>query len=206
VNLGPQILLSDDAYVARMAACLARGAEEVLDALRPGMSDSARLQLLLNSLVAGLAAVAGSAGEQAAYHSYHRDWLLRFLLSSRSKEEEAVAAFDRKVDGMHPVVEQIRRAAGERGSDTAPAADRTAGGGWAHSLGELAGYLTRFRGDPAYRVDPFTDDPAFPPLFKVFHGLANQAGVDMRNEAFVHHLLHRAVTVAPAGAVVVVGA
>ncbi|HEX2095304.1 MAG TPA: lantibiotic dehydratase C-terminal domain-containing protein [Longimicrobiaceae bacterium] len=204
VNLGPQVLLGDDLYVARITTCLARGAETVLDVLKPGLPDSARLQVLLNSVMAGLAALGLPAEEHAAYLVYHRDWLLRFVLSSQSKEAEALAMFDRRVDGMRPVVEQVRRAAEER-ERTLPAGEGVpAEGTWEHSVRDLAGYLARFRGDPAYHVDPFTDHPAFPSLFKAFHGLANQLGVDMRNEAFVHHLLLRAATDAPADAVVAV--
>ncbi len=53
----------------------------------------------------------------------------------------------------------------------------------------LADYLEGFRGDPAYQLDPFTDEPAFTGVFKGIHGVANQLGLPMAEEAFTHHLL-----------------
>ena len=44
-----------------------------------------------------------------------------------------------------------------------------------------------------YPKTPFSDDPVFSALFKAFHGVANQLGVDLLNEALVYHVLFRAV-------------
>jgi hypothetical protein len=193
VNLGPPAFLGDDRYVGHITACLAAGGAIVLDALEPGMAVSRRLGVLRRAVLAGVAAAGFGEEERGAYLAYHRDWLLRFLLSSRAKEEEALETFDGQAARMGPALEQLRR-------DAAAAGDPAERGAWEEAAAALAGYLARFRGDPAYHVDPFTDDPVFPALFKAFHGLANQLGVDMRNEAFVHHLVLRAAEAVPAGA------
>jgi hypothetical protein len=36
---------------------------------------------------------------------------------------------------------------------------------------------------------PFAADVSWPPLFKVFHGMANQIGLVPLQEAYVHHML-----------------
>jgi hypothetical protein len=184
VNLGPHAFLDDDEYVRRITGALAAGGELVLDALEPGMSGGARMGLLRRAVLAGLRAAEFDAAERAAYLAYHRGWLLRFLFHAQEKEDEAVAAFDQHAAKMAAAVEQLRAEAsaaspGERGT-------------WEHAVAGLAAHVAGHRGDPAFHVDPYSDDPVFPAVFKGFHGLANQLGVDMRNEAFVHHLLLRA--------------
>lgn len=203
VCLGPKLFLGDDRYVALFTTCLSRAGEVVFEALGPAgdeeLAGSVRLKALLNALLAGLSATGLAPGERAAYLAYHRDWLLRFVLPTRAREEETLAGFERRAEGMGSVLEEARRTAARW--EEAPALPSAApAAAWRRSLADLFRHLDTFRGDPAYRSDPFSDDPAFPPLFKALHGLANQLGVDMLNEAFVHHLLLRATTVEPTGA------
>ena len=203
VNLGPPAFLEDDRYTALFTACLARGADLVLDVLHPepagGVPGAARQRGLLRGLFSGLAALGFSADERAAYLAYHRDWLIRFNVAGPDAEAEARAGFDRRVEGMASTVQQLRRVAAAHWEGGAVAA-AGAEGPWRDALSDLFAYLVRFRGDPAYRVDPFTDDAAFPPHFKVFHALANHLGVRMLDEAFVHHLVLRAATAEPVAA------
>lgn len=189
VNLGPPELLGDDGYVARMAAALARGGERSREAVAPGMAEGRRLKALLAGVAEGLEALGWEEETRGAYLAYHRDWLLRFFLASAAKEAEAVAVFEGRVEAMRGTVARVR----------AEAAGGAADDGWGASLAELAAYLEPRRGEGAFRPDPFTEEPAWPSLFKAFHGLANQLGVDMRNEAYVHHLL-LATAAVPAGA------
>jgi hypothetical protein len=201
VNLGPPPFLEDDRYAELFTACLGAGAELVLDALRPdsvgAFSGAARQRGLLAGLLGGLEALDLTAAERAAYLAYHRDWLVRFSVKHPAQQAEVGAHFDRRLDGMRPVVDKLRRsAAAQREARTRPgdAVQET----WRGALADLRAYLVRFRGDPRFHVDPFTDDVVFPPVFKVFHSLANHLGVSMLDEAFVHHLLLHASADEPA--------
>jgi lantibiotic biosynthesis dehydratase-like protein len=201
VNLGPPVYLRHDGYVERFTACLAAGAELVLDQLHPDaggkVAGAARQRVLLRGVFTGLGALGFSPEQRAAYLAYHRDWLLRFSLSDTEKETALREHFDRRVDGLAAIVDQLRRAsATEWEVDAAPASGVE--GRWRAALAGLMAWLEPFRGDPEYLVDPFTDDAACPAVFKVFHALANHLGVGMLDESFTHHLLLRVATPAPA--------
>ena len=191
VSLGGGPFLTDDGYVARLTSCLGAGCSIVLDALVPDsagrVSDSLRQTTLLRLLIGGLAAAGLGAEERAAYLAYHRDWLVRFSLKGGGDAErtrELLARFDQRAEQMGASLGALRDAA------EAPP-DR--GDRWRQAVAELTGYVARFRGNPDYRLDPFSEDPVFTPLFKVFHGIANQLGLGMLPEALTHHLLLRAV-------------
>jgi hypothetical protein len=199
VNLGPPRLLDDDRYAALFTACLGCGADLVLDFLQLDgtgkVSGGARQRGLLRALFSGLAAVGFSSDERATYLAYHRDWLVRFNVSR--PQSDVLASYDRRVEGMASTVEQLRQIASaqwECPSERPAGADAA----WQNTLSALVAYLVQFRGDPEYRLDPFTEDPVFPPLFKAFHALANHLGVGMLDEAFLHHLVLRATIVQPA--------
>lgn len=197
VTLGPcAMLVGDDQYAVRFTACMARGAAIVLDALSEEISGSARLKVLLSALAAATTAVGFSDDERDAYHAYHRDWLLRTLLDDEQRDQEVRAQFDARVGGMGLVMEQVR-ADLARGRDGLPAvAPRAARleADWREALAGLFAFVAPLRGREQYMVDPFSQDAVFPPLFKVLHGLANQLGVDMLNEALLHHVLLHALT------------
>jgi hypothetical protein len=188
-------LVADDGYAIRFAACMARGAAIVLDAMREEISGSARLKVLVGALAAATTAVGFSDDEREAYHVYHRDWLLRTMLVDEQRDQDVREQFDARVAGMGSVLEQLR-ANLARGRDALPADDARAAcleDGWRASLAELFAFVAPFRGRAEYVADPFSEDPVFPALFKVLHGLANQLGVDMLNEALLHHVLLHAL-------------
>jgi len=186
VNLGPDVFLADDGYVARMATALAAAGDIVLDAVEPGLTGGRRLTVLRRAVLGALRAAELDAEQRAAYLAYHRGWLLRFLFWQPEMEEEAVTTFDGQAARMGAAVDQLRRDAAA--ADVAPG-ER---GDWEHAVASLAAHVSGYRDTPGYDVDPYSADPVFPAVFKALHGLANQLGVDMRNEAFVHHLLLRA--------------
>ncbi|MET0396756.1 MAG: lantibiotic dehydratase C-terminal domain-containing protein [Longimicrobiaceae bacterium] len=210
VSLGPAPFLDDDRYAGLMAACLASAADLVLDGLRPDASGqvphSLRQRILLRALVAGLSGL-DLAGGPAAYLAYHRDWLLRFYAEDADREEEVRGQFDARVEQMPGTLEPLRRVAAAQlvGEAAGGSAGEPHGRDWPGALAGLHAYLAGFRGDPAYHVDPFAPDPVFPPIFKVFHGLANQLGLSSTNEAFVHHLLLRATAGQEAGSTAAAG-
>ncbi len=200
ITLGPSaLLLEDDEYAARFAACAAAGAEMVLEAVRPGLSDSGRLKVLLGGLVSGISALPFSPDERATYAVYHRDWLLRFILSTAEREREMRERFDGRAEAMAPVLAQAESALW-RWDEGLALSDDGPEQAWRGALARLFAHVAPFRGDARYAADPFSDDPVFPAVFKVFHGFANQLGVDMLNEAMIHHLLLRVLAGAPAAA------
>lgn len=199
VTLGPsQLLVDDDEYARRFAACASAAAEIVLDAVRPGLDAPGRLKVLLNTLVAGITATGFSADERETYAVYHRDWLLRFLVNSDEAEREMREKFDARAAAMAPVRAQAERALWQWDEGLAPATGLEQA--WRESVAALSAYAGQFRGDERYVADPFSDDPAFPAVFKVFHGFANQLGVDMLNEAMIQHVLLRVLAGEPAAA------
>ncbi|WP_331025112.1 lantibiotic dehydratase C-terminal domain-containing protein [Longimicrobium sp.] len=190
VSLGPRPFLDDDRYAELMAAALSGAAGLSLSAARAagadGIAAAAGQRVLLKALVAGLAA-AGFAPEHCArYLAYHRDWLLRFFAEDCQKEDEARAGLGRQAATNAATVRQLAGVVAAEWMEAAPAVDAA---GFAGAAARLVEYLAGFRGNPAYDVDPFAGDEVFPPLFKVFHGLANQLGLAPANEALVHHLL-----------------
>lgn len=189
VSLGGGPLLVDDAYCRRMTECLGYGCELVLHPIGRGSghgpSPGALRTLLLKALVTGLPAV-GCTEPWAAvtYLRYHRDWLLRFFLVDEAAAIQAVDGFDRQLELMESTVSGLRRI----GLDVVPPGD-TRMGSWVDSLVRLTSYLSPRRFNPELKTDRFAPDAAHPAWFKVFHGLANQAGIGPLEEAFVHHLL-----------------
>jgi hypothetical protein len=198
VTLGPDLrLVADDEYASRSTACMAAAAEWVLDAVRPGLTESARLKVLLSALVAGITAVPLSRDERETYVAYHRDWLLRFMLNTDEREWEMRERLEGRVDAMAGVVDEARRAL--EAWDGGQAAEGTAAA-WRQAVADVFAYTARLRGDDARIADPFSDDPTFPVLFKVFHGVRNQLGIDLLNEALVHQVLLRVLAGEPAAA------
>lgn len=196
VSFGPKQLLGDDAYVSRITTCLGRGAELVLEMTSLDASGtipgSLRQRTLLKLVIAGLGATGFTAEERTKYLTYHRDWLLRFTVTDSAKEAEVLTGFDRQISGMQGTVDQLRRVAAAQWMSAAPYGDYTPAALWQSAIAELCTYAAPFRHDSRHRSDPFADDATFPLVFKAFHGVTNQVGLNMPNEAFLYHLLLRA--------------
>ena len=195
VSLGGGPFLEDDRYVAHLTSSLGAGCWVVLQALVPDsagkIADSLRQTTLLQLLIGGLAAVGFGGEERATYLAYHRDWLVRFSLvkggGDAERTRELLARFDQRAEQMGASLGALRDAA--LGTWDMPDPRDP----WQQTLADLAGYVARFRGNPDYRLDPFSEDPVFTPVFKVFHGMANHLGLGVLPEALTYHLLLRAV-------------
>jgi hypothetical protein len=181
VSLSGSPWIEDDEYVAYATRCLGQGLEQLLYSLQDrAMGFAGRDRILLKSLVSGLIATGFDRNESAAYLRYHRDWLLRFFLDEESKESRMLEYFDNQSDGMSHAVHQIRAVWDAQGDKR---------DGWQKAIASLVEYTKSFQGDSKYIVTPYTSNVTFSPVFKVFHGLANQIGVPPLREAFVHHLI-----------------
>jgi hypothetical protein len=194
VSLGPAPHLRSDRYATLLTTCLSRAADIVLaafDGCAPPAAE--RQRILLKSLIAGLGAAGFLHASRSDYLAYHRDWLLRFALPDEGRAAETRAGLDQHVDRMGEGLEQIRRVAeAQWRPDGAAAAGDDAQAAWRGAIGELCAWLEPFDTADGFHTDPFALEPMMPPVFKVFHGMANQLGVPMLQEALVHHILLRA--------------
>jgi hypothetical protein len=185
-----------------MTACFGRGCEALLaafgdrDTARPA---SWRRGFLLGMVTAGLETLFPNAAERRAYLSYHRDWLIRSPVLERGSGPAAAAErldhFDRAiaVRGLGDVKMEIAAA---RAAAADPGRALTAA--WCAALGALHAHLCGAARLPVRDLDPFVEGPVFPALFKVFHGLANAAGLNSVQEARTYHYLLRAAGAAAA--------
>jgi hypothetical protein len=203
VSLGYRPYLGDDVYVDLLTRCLSRSTELALHRLTPSPEGEyphrGRQNALLKGVIAGMSALGLVAEERTLYLLYHRDCLLRhvrkqMLLDRKAGSPEGLT--DKLLERFWKEIERTRAGFEPLGET----ANRlwTAGvswiweedlAAWREALGELAGYVAPICRDLAHRIDPFAADPIFPPLFKAFHGMANQLGLTPLDEAFSYHLL-----------------
>jgi hypothetical protein len=183
--------LEDDDFVALACRCLSGATGVLLATLsQQGMlSDAAKQTLLAKCLVLALAAAGlGERDGAIEYLSFHRDWLLRFFIPESSKELEMRTRFDLQAAQSVARTDLARLSEKEWLLRDSPEREP-----WLQSLAALANYTQSFAGQSRYQIDPFASNVSFPPLFKMLHGMANQFGVTPLHEAYVHHLLIRAV-------------
>ena len=210
ISLGGGPFLHDDRYVAIVTRALGEGCEMALSALQAGANGQvpfrARQTALLKAIIGALAATRWPPDERVAYLAYHRNWLIRFLLArSRQGAERAaelLAQFAQNVASMaglqsieRVVATQwstqwfIESAKGQGARSPEAAQTPASGNAWHRQIDDLVRHVPTLADQPDFFVDPFALDPAFPAVFKVLHGLANQLGLTPLNESFAHHLI-----------------
>lgn len=197
LSLGSEPLLSDDRYVSLLTRCLARACELTMEAVGAQDGDITHQQrqaTLLKALASGIEALHPHRQKRIEYFRYHRDWLLRYSLalsnSDSEKELEILAKFQQQLSRMGKAFDALRRVVAT-GDGQMASREHFVGSyaSWQRALFDLSSYVRPLCDDPAYDLDPFAPDPAFVPVFKAFHGLANQMGIDRLNEALAHHIL-----------------
>jgi len=202
VSLGGEPFLSQDRYRALMTLCLARGCDQVLDALESQGEVFSHVQsqrLLLKALLSGMAALRFPPAKAEAYLAYHRDWLIRFpLLRKGGDGQEAAAAvayLERQAEKASATVKSLRSLVESRWTGTGDSPEGSTP--WGRAMADLLDYISRYRDDPSYRQDPFAEDLTYSPIFKVFHGLSNLLGFKALDKAYAYHLLLQAVAKEP---------
>lgn len=193
VSFGGKPLLDDEEYLARFTRCLGAGTELILSALAStddgAFSHPLRRTTLWRALGAGLRALDLERPDGwASYLAYHRDWLIRFKVrgidDAQGKSRQLLGRFqDRAQAGV------IRGIAAMLETPDDPALTA-----WGERIRRLAAYVQTFEDRPEYQLEPFAPQLSFSPVFKVFHGLANQLGLTMLDEGLTHHLMLRAVS------------
>jgi Lantibiotic biosynthesis dehydratase C-term len=198
VTFGSTRYLDDLQFLSHFYSCMAAGCNVILDSLTEGgvPTSKDRQARLMKIVVSGFFALPLSVEEQLHYLTYHRDWLLRYLLvslSASTTSQQTLNRLDERLEGMENVVVSISAVIqGQRMSGGPAESESLRSHSDLHSaLRDFHRYVSRFRGNPEYNLDPYTSDSAFLPLFKVFHGFANQAGVPIVQELYTYHLLLR---------------
>jgi len=185
--------LSDDVFIANACNCLAQGCELVLDALRdnPVWPLVARQKLLLIAVLAALRSRAHHySSRDIQYVRYHRDWLVRFSIPDATNHQRLLDRFDESATRMSAAIQQVDRSLCGTGPESLPKCLVP----WSRSISQFAAYNEQFQGSVKCGIDSFTSDITFPPTFKVLHGLANQIGLTLLEEAYVYHLMDCALT------------
>jgi hypothetical protein len=187
LSFGGGPFLQEGRYLELFTRCLGAGCEMVIEALAndqdAAVSHLARFETHLGLLRGALQGLAFEEERRRSYLLYHRDGLIRHLVS----KSPAPAALARTLlDRCDSQLEQLDE---EEGRPTAARGGRR----WAASVRELFEQAARLGRDSTYRIDPFAEEAAFPPLFKVLHGVANALGLNPLNETLaVHHLIGNA--------------
>lgn len=191
---GAERLAADPQLVALHAHAQSAVAEIVMGEVSTNWLEprfaTLRQSLFIRVLVASLATVGFSPPERVAYLRHHRDWLVRFLIvKARSGEvsgDTVLEPLRRRIATLDSTVEAIRLRLDAPADATATFPELLL---WQERLAAFFAYVVRFRGDPAYHLDPYTDDTAHLPLFKLLHGASNQFGMPLSQELYVYELL-----------------
>lgn len=198
--LGAEKLAQDPTLAGLYAHAQSAVAEIVMREVAPQRLEpsfaTSRQSLFIRMLISSFAALGFSADKRKAYLRHHRDWLVRFLIvKARSPEaspDTILAPLRARIAALSPTLEAIRQ---RFGASTAGSDDiHPIFGVWRQRLEGFFSYASNFRDDPTYDLDPYTDDHAFLPLFKLLHGACNQFGLRLSGELYVHHLLLAAVS------------
>jgi hypothetical protein len=186
--------IGDSIYAAHAYRCLSEACALVLQVIKPGEKSPTpvKQRALIGALLSGIEAAvfAGISQPPENYLQYHRDWLLRFFVDETEKERKAREQLEILAQRRPETLRQLQSMIAQRWSGTR----RQLEDSWARSIAEFVSYTRQYSGLPQYRIDPFTLNVTFPPLFKVFHSLANQLGLLPLEEAYVYHLLLSAAT------------
>lgn len=193
VVVGDPIYIRDDRHMALFTRALAASADFLLAEVLPAAHEPTYLQRRQNGflklIVAALAATELAPAVWPTYLAYHRDWLVRHLASNGPAAVDATAIraeIDGRVAQARGSVPALARILAAPGEAQGPLA------GWSAAVRAFFEHARGYRGRPDYDRDPYTEDFAFLPLFKVLHGCANQTGLRISNEAYLHQLLHEA--------------
>jgi hypothetical protein len=199
VSLGARPRILDDTYTVLFTRCLGMACDFLLSQvvvdvpLEAGFPHQFRQSTLLKLVLSALPGF--TAAERASYLAYHRDWLVRGLLAQRRPawrgESDILQRLEEQVERLGGGIEilgELARSRWEEGArETIPELER-----WQEAVAHLARHIADLPEEPEGSLDPFEDNPTFPSVFKVLHGVANQLGLRKLDEAFAYHLLLRA--------------
>ncbi|MBZ5489566.1 MAG: hypothetical protein LAO76_01380 [Acidobacteriia bacterium] len=189
VTFGGEPYLGNDEYVALFAACLSAGLRHFLS--NAAMIDGAVLHAVRIVVVAELVEAALRILEledSCEYLSYHRDWLVRFVLLKTAhtpqEHQGVLAVFDKRLLHSASFWEQAREQI--TGAIAQPAITLRE---WQSAILNLMEYVNELCRREQVQIDPFALHSSHSALFKALHGVSNQAGFALLDEALVYHAL-----------------
>lgn len=202
VCLGTAVLHRQDAYCAAFTRALGHGSAALIAGVEPGAagewSHGARFSFLLKLLADGLAELRLGTEAERSYVAYHRDTLLRSTSDDADKAiMDGRALFDRRLekmaDGGARLVFFVR---GRFDLVRGAAEESPPAGSWRGGLASGLADIEPLVSASASRIDTYAETPLFLPLFKIFQGMSNQIGLNVIEEAYIHHILLRALSAA----------
>jgi hypothetical protein len=192
--LGAETLARDLLFAGLYAHAQSAIAEIVLREVAPRRLETSfattRQSLFIRMLLTSFAVLGFAAAQREAYIRHHRDWLVRFLIAKTKSPEASpdsiLAPLRERTTAICPTVSAIRQLfeATASGSELHPMF-----ASWQIRLEAFFEYVSTFRGNKAYDLDPYTDDYSFLALFKLLQGACNQFGLRIKSELYVYHLL-----------------
>ena len=199
VSLATAALHEQDAYCAAFTRALAHGTSALIEGVEAGAegewSHGARFTFLLKLLSDGIAELRLGEQEEKQYVAYHRDTLLRSTSDDGEKSiADGTSLFDRRLEKMADGGARLVKFARDR-------IDKVRGGGGAPPQpglwqgGLASGYeaMVPLVDAVADRIDSYAETKSHLPIFKIFQGTSNQIGLNVVEEAYVHHILLRAL-------------
>lgn len=199
ITVGSEVMLPDQRLLALFTRTLAAGTDLVLDGFRPDAKGEyswrMRQNLAIKIVVTLLAGLDFDLPKVHEYLSYHRDWLIRYMVfrgSSTATAEELLARYDARARETPAALTTLRQVLeGQTGPQDLDGDD--AYSHFSRRVRDLYGYIARYRTDPGPALDPYAQDQVYLPIFKCLHGLGNQIGLGMAREGQLYHLLATAV-------------
>jgi lantibiotic biosynthesis dehydratase-like protein len=197
--LGAEKLAQDPMLSGLYAHTQGAVAEIVLREVAPQRLETSfatsRQSLFIRMLIATFETLGFSTAEREAYLRHHHDWLVRFLIarakSPETSSDTILAPMRERIANIGSTVAAIRQRLDSSVDGSCP---HPIFSFWQQRLRDFFAYVSTFRGNAAYDLDPYTKDYAFLPLFKLLQGACNQFGLRLKSELYVYHLLLVAAT------------
>jgi Lantibiotic biosynthesis dehydratase C-term len=196
IVFGAEAYLEDAIHLDRFCRCQAAVTSMTLGALFPRLGDPSyhkhRQAVFIELLLAAVSTLALSRAETASYLGYHRDWLIRSLVYNATPagsitfediQQDLQSRANAMSDALRPLTGHIASAL-----DSAREPKEYCRS-FHQAFSSFYEHVSGYRGQPRFNQDPFTQDYAYLPVFKVLHFAANQFGFRLSNEAFIYNLL-----------------
>jgi hypothetical protein len=180
--------LEQDVFIMHACKCLGEGTTLVCEQLNGRINWTlGERQVLFCALILVVLLAFGKAEPISIglYTRYHRDWLLRFFIRSKREEKNQVETFTRIAGGCSQTVSTMCRLI----DDPKLMNQLSELASISVALIPFAESVLEHFDEQDYLIDPHCDNVYFPPIFKLLHGISNQAGIHPMQEAYACHLL-----------------
>ncbi|ACY14044.1 hypothetical protein Hoch_1492 [Haliangium ochraceum DSM 14365] len=221
VIVGDLRYVQDDRHMALFTQGLAASSDYALAEVIPAFAERSyhqkRQNAFLKLAIAGMSMTDLAAPQWVTYFRYHRDWLIRHLVMISPPEvtaEVLTEELDQRLEGVRRILPSLANImaahreedddSDENAPDSASATEESSAeqtppeptpfDTWRTATAAFFEHVSGYRGRAEYDCDPYSEDYAFLPMFKLLHACANQLGFRISHEAYLHHLLLQAAT------------